>query len=154
MSSSTVDALIREIALRHGVAVGRDDPIMILPTALDVLLKEFETTHAAHMEKLAYSLGETVSKMSAEARSAIEAACNETLASVHEEMSSIANETLRRTVLEIRSEAQSGAETIKRAGEQVARSLEIPLQATRTASLISLAASALVMVAAFFLIAR
>ena len=34
------DALIAEIATRHGVAVSRDDPVMILATLNDLLAKE------------------------------------------------------------------------------------------------------------------
>lgn len=36
----TVDDLIREIAAKHGVAVGRDDPIIILHTINNLLAKE------------------------------------------------------------------------------------------------------------------
>jgi hypothetical protein len=34
------DTLIAEIATRHGVAVSRDDPVMILSTLNELLLEE------------------------------------------------------------------------------------------------------------------
>ena len=39
-TTDPVDHLIREIAVKHGVALGRDDPILILQTLNAQLLEE------------------------------------------------------------------------------------------------------------------
>ena len=40
MMSAENDALIKEIAVKHGIAVGRDDPILILHTLNNQLLQD------------------------------------------------------------------------------------------------------------------
>lgn len=59
-----VDELIREIALTHGVAVGRDDPIMILATANRRLIEATQKSqedllarYKSELERVAASWG-------------------------------------------------------------------------------------------------
>ena len=45
-----IDELIKEIAGKHGVAVGRDDPIMILQTVNTRLLQDSPKAQQAMLE--------------------------------------------------------------------------------------------------------
>lgn len=64
MSDATLDKLIGEIAQKHGVIVGREDPIMILQTMNDRLLRENAVAHdealqgfRAELEELTHTWG-------------------------------------------------------------------------------------------------
>lgn len=63
-STDPVDHLIREIAVKHGVALGRDDPILILQTLNAQLLEEgakaqraMLQTHKEELEAIAQRWG-------------------------------------------------------------------------------------------------
>ena len=47
-----IEALIREIAQKHGIVVGRDDPILILQTINNRLMQDSAKAQQAQLEKL------------------------------------------------------------------------------------------------------
>lgn len=40
MANDKIEAIIKEIAAKHGIAVGRDDPILILQTINEKLMRD------------------------------------------------------------------------------------------------------------------
>lgn len=73
------DTLIAEIATRHGVAVSRDDPVMILATLNDLLAKE-NAEKQAEMLTLFRREMETVSeKWASDAKARAQAMLTQTL---------------------------------------------------------------------------
>ena len=55
-----IDELIREIAVKHGVALGRDDPIVMLQTAIELMIKRL----AEHQQESVQSLQQDMSALS------------------------------------------------------------------------------------------
>ena len=55
-----IDELIREIAVKHGVALGRDDPIVMLQTAIELMIKRL----AEHQQESVQSLQQDISALS------------------------------------------------------------------------------------------
>lgn len=43
--SEKIDALIKEVAIKHGVSLGRDDPILILQTVNEQLIEDTKKVH-------------------------------------------------------------------------------------------------------------
>ncbi|EDB8709749.1 conjugal transfer protein TraM [Salmonella enterica subsp. enterica serovar Schwarzengrund] len=71
-SDDKIEEIIKAIAARHGIAVSRDDPILVLQTINDLLMKDSQAAQQeilesfkSELEVIAYRWGED-SKMKAE----------------------------------------------------------------------------------------
>jgi hypothetical protein len=79
-----IDELIKEIAAKHGIAVGRDDPIMILQTVNARLLDESAKAQQATLERYKEEFEALSARWSSDAKekaervlnAALEASCN------------------------------------------------------------------------------
>jgi hypothetical protein len=67
-----VDMLIREIASKHGISVGRDDPLMILQTINDQLIKEGSEAQEALLQSFKEELEGIAHKWNMDATSKAE----------------------------------------------------------------------------------
>ena len=74
-----VDELIKEIAARHGIAVGRDDPIMILHTVNARLLEDSAKAQQAMLERYKEELEGLSARWSSEAKEKAERILNAAL---------------------------------------------------------------------------
>jgi hypothetical protein len=91
-TNDPVDQLIREIAAKHGVAVGRDDPILILQTINAQLLEDgakaqqdMLQTHKEELEDIAQRWGNDAKDKAERILSAGLAASKEAMARVTQE---------------------------------------------------------------------
>jgi cell division septum initiation protein DivIVA len=95
-----VDELIKEIAGKHGIAVGRDDPIMILQTINARLLEDSARAQQAMLERYKEELEALSARWSSDAKqkaervlnAALEASSNTMRAGAREAVASIGRE--------------------------------------------------------------
>ena len=65
--AEATDELIAEVAARHGIAIGRDDPILVLHTMNERLLKESAAAQQALLDAYRRELEASASRWSADA---------------------------------------------------------------------------------------
>jgi hypothetical protein len=113
-----VDQLIREIAAKHGVAVGRDDPILILQTINAQLLedgakaqRDMLRTHKEELEAIAQRWG-------SDARDKAERILSAGLAASKEAMGRVMQEGAMAATASMRSEIDQALGGITQALEQ------------------------------------
>ena len=73
------EALIAEIATRHGVAVSRDDPVMILATLNDLLAKENAGNQAEMLAQFRREMETVSEKWAGDAKARAQAMLTQTL---------------------------------------------------------------------------
>lgn len=136
LDDAKMDELIREIALRNGVAVSRRDPIMVVHTMNNQLLKEGKAaqqevlnTFKSELEGIAHQWGE-------EAKIKAEKVLNAALSASKEAMVNSMQEGSKRASEEIS----------KALGESVEK-IEAAARSARRAAYTNLAASALIVLA-------
>lgn len=62
-----IEALIQDIAVKHGVAVGRDDPILILQTLHERLLRDAATAQQDRLDRFQEALEASAQRWGEEA---------------------------------------------------------------------------------------
>ena len=99
-----INSLIQEIALTHGVAVSRDDPIMIMQTVHDNLLKDMETAQKALLDQFREELIELNIQWNDEAEARSERVLNASLQANRQAIHDVIHETSNYLTLEIEKE--------------------------------------------------
>jgi hypothetical protein len=102
-----VDELIKEIAGKHGVAVGRDDPIMILQTINARLLEDSAKAQQAMLEGYKQELEALSSRWSSDAKEKADRVLNTSLEASRNSMRAVMQEGARETAASIRAEIDS-----------------------------------------------
>ncbi len=137
--TAQIDELIREIAAKHGVAVSRDDPILILQTINARLMEDSAKAQEELLERYKTEFEGIASRWSAEAKNKAEKILNAALTASKEVMADQMGQGARETASTIRKEiegALSGVSDQLRAVKNLTR-LNI------FASILSLLAAAL-----------
>ena len=139
-----IDHLIREIAAKHGVAVGRDDPILILQTLNAQLLEQGAEaqrtmlhTHKEELELIAQRWG-------SDAKEKAERILSAGLAASKEAMARMMHEGALTATASIRNEIDQALAGIPQAMAQVRSSVRLNMIAaalTMTAAAITLFAT-------------
>ena len=88
MKPDPIDTLIRDIAVRHGIAVGRDDPITILQTMNAHLMREQAAAQQAALDRFSEELEGIAHRWGEDARSKAERTLNAALAASTDAMKS------------------------------------------------------------------
>jgi len=104
-----IEETIKEIAVKHGIAVGRDDPIMILHTINERLMKETAAAQQQILHEFKEELESTAHAWETNAKSISEKILNASLIGV--------KKTIQKVLIE------EG----KRAGESINRDIEAAL---------------------------
>jgi prophage DNA circulation protein len=99
-----IDELIKEIAAKHGIAVGRDDPIMILQTVNACLLADSGKAQQAMLERYKEELEALSARWSSDAKEKAERVLNAAL----EASGNAMRERARETAARMRAELESG----------------------------------------------
>jgi hypothetical protein len=81
-----IEAIIGDIAARHGVAIGRDDPIMILQTLNERLMLDSATAQQETLERFRQELEAIAHRWGEDARSKAERTLNAALAASKDAM--------------------------------------------------------------------
>ena len=86
MMSEENDALIKEIAVKHGIAVGRDDPILILHTLNNQLLQDNRKAQQELLDQFKAELEGLSLRWSSDAKDKAERILNASLVASKESM--------------------------------------------------------------------
>ena len=86
MMSAENDALIKEIAVKHGIAVGRDDPILILHTLNNQLLQDNRKVQQELLDQFKAELEGLSLRWSSDAKDKAERILNASLVASKESM--------------------------------------------------------------------
>ena len=97
--STEVEELIKEIAVKHGIAVGRDDPIMILQTINARLMQDSQKAQQEMLDTFKSELEEMSHRWGIDAKEKAERILNASLAASKDAMGQIMLEAVSYTHL-------------------------------------------------------
>jgi len=104
-----VEELIREIATTHGIAVGRDDPIMILHTINRRLLMDSHNVQQELLRKFQEELEAAAKRWGDASKNRAEKILNAALTASRQTMDAAANDSMNAMVTAMRQEVDRGA---------------------------------------------
>jgi ElaB/YqjD/DUF883 family membrane-anchored ribosome-binding protein len=132
-----IEALIREIAQKHGIVVGRDDPIFVLQTINHRLMQDSARAQQAQLEKLKEELEALAQRWSQDAKEKSERILNASLTVGKQAMAQLMEEGARTTTRLLADEMDG----------LVAR-LAQPVREARQLAVFNIAASCITLLAA------
>ena len=135
--TDAVEDLIGEVARKHGIALGRDDPILVLHTMNDQLVRESAAAQQVLLDAFKQELEALASRWSMEATDRADRIVQASLAGSQEAMTSAMREGANATGASVRAE-------VERALAQIAGRL----QDARRIALLNLAAACITLAAA------
>jgi hypothetical protein len=135
------ESLINEVAIKHGVILGRDDPILILQTMNAKLMEDNAKTQQLMLHQYKEDLEGIALRWGNEAKEKSERILNASLAAAKETMANVLEESARTTALAIQNDIEK---LLSHASEALRR--------TGRTAMINLAASALTLIAASMVI--
>lgn len=132
-----LETLINDIAIKHGVVIGRDDPILILQTMNSKLMEENAKTQQLMLNQYKEDLEGISLRWGNEAKEKSERILNASLTASKEAMANLLQESAHTTALTIQNNIE---ELLSRA--------KGTLRHTKQIAMLNLAASALTLLAA------
>jgi glutathione S-transferase len=135
--TDVVEELIGEVARKHGIAIGRDDPILVLHTMNDRLVRESAAAQQVLLDAYKQELEVLASRWSMEATDRADRILQAALAGSQEAIASAMREGASATGASVRTE-------VERALAQIAGRL----QDARRIALLNLAAACITLAAA------
>ena len=108
------DALIKEIAIKHGIAVGRDDPILILHTLNNQLLQDSRKTQQELLDQFKAELEGLSLRWSIDTREKAERILNVSLAASKESMGHLMQAGTNELVATVKNEVDVALSRIER----------------------------------------
>ena len=140
--NTKIDDTIKEIALKHGVALGKDDPILILQTINDRLMQESTDAQQANLNDFKSELEVMLDMWSKEAKNKAERTLNAAIIASKQSITESINENAKIT-----------AEIVNR---EVVKSIEHHLKPAineaRIISYINIAAATMVMLSSIVIL--
>jgi hypothetical protein len=106
-----VEELIREIAAKHGIAVSRDDPILILQTINSRLLQDSARAQQVMLDQYKEELEALALRWGNDARDKAERILNASLAASKGAMAKVMQEGAREAAASVRGRSRCGAGT-------------------------------------------
>jgi hypothetical protein len=132
-----IEALIREIAQKHGIVVGRDDPIFVLQTINHRLMQDSAKTQRAQLEILKEEMEALAQRWSVDAKEKSERILNASLA------------TGKRTMVDLMEEgARTSAHLLAKEMDDLLVRLAQPLRDARRIAAFNVVASCITLLAA------
>lgn len=108
MSSDRVEALIREIAVTHGIAVSRNDPIMILQTINMRLLDDSAKAQEAMLDAYKQELEGLNQQWGNNAKAMADRVLTASLSASKEAMATLMHQGARELTKGVKSEVEAG----------------------------------------------
>lgn len=143
--SDKFDAAIQEIAIKHGVVLSKDDPILILQTMNDRLLEESQQAQAAMLTKFREEMESISSQWKDDAKEKAEKIINAALAGSKEAMArlllestNISVQSVERMISDSLTEARDLSQQTKKFGWSMLVSSVVILAASSFFMLFSL----------------
>ncbi|WP_039816555.1 conjugal transfer protein TraM [Xanthomonas arboricola] len=136
-SDDKIEELIREIAVKHGIAVGRDDPILILQTINTRLMQDSQAAQQEILDRFKEELEAIAHRWGEDAKGKAERTLNAALTASKEAMAKGMQEG-----------GKAAADTVKRELEAAAAQLAAPLREARRVSYMNIVAAGMAVFAA------
>jgi hypothetical protein len=108
------DALIKKIAVKHGIAVGRDDPILILHTLNNQLLLDSQKAQQELLDQFKAELEGLSLRWSTDAREKAERILNASLVASEESMGHLMQAGANELVATVKNEVDATLKRIER----------------------------------------
>ncbi len=137
-----IEDTIREIAVKHGIAVGRDDPILILHTINDRLMRESSEAQKEILDRFKEELETVAHRWGEDAKKMAERTLNAALMASKDAMSQAMQDGALASVQSVRKELATATDQIKKS-----------MAATKRTALMVLAASSILTVFSVGLVA-
>jgi multidrug efflux pump subunit AcrA (membrane-fusion protein) len=133
MATDRIDETIKEIAVKHGIAVGRNDPILILHTINERLMQDSTAAQQEILDRFKEELEAIAHRWGNDAKNKAERTLNAALVASKEAM-------------------QEGAlittDVIRREIEASVKKIAIPIRESRRAAIMNMAAAGMALIAA------
>lgn len=133
-----IEETIKEIAAKHGIAVGRDDPILILQTINDRLMQESTAAQQANLDAFKSELEEIAHRWGDDAKNKAERTLNAALAASKEAMAATIKENAKATAAAARQQVE----------EAIAQEIKPAIQGARRVSFVSFITAIMLIIAA------
>jgi hypothetical protein len=135
--SNEVDEMIKEIAVKHGIAVGRDDPIMILQTINARLMQDSQKAQQEMLDTFKSELEAMSSRWSVDAKEKAERILNASLAASKDAMGQVMLEDIKVMAASVRGDIDAALSHVS-----------APIRDARRISILNVIASCITMLAA------
>ncbi len=135
--SEEIDELIKEIAVKHGIAVGRDDPIFILQTINNRLMQDSQKAQQEMLDQFKSELEAMSLRWSIDAKEKAERILNASLAASKDAMGQVMLEEAKVTAASVRAEIDAALSHVT-----------APIRDARRISILNVFASCITMLAA------
>lgn len=132
-----IEELIREIAAKHGIAVGRDDPILILQTINTKLMQDSAAAQEAILDAFKSELESIANRWGDDAKEKAERTLNAALAASKEAMTR-----------GMQDAAKVAAEAVRHEIETVTAKLTAPIREARRVAIMNMIAAGMAVAAA------
>lgn len=132
-----IEELIREIAVKHGIAVGRDDPILILQTINTKLMQDSAAAQHEMLEAFKSELESIAHRWSDDAKGKAERTLNAALAASKDAMAK-----------GMEDGAKAAAEAVRREIDAVTAQLVAPIRDAQRVAIMNMVAAGMAVVAA------
>lgn len=109
---SEVEELINEIATKHGIAVGRDDPILILQTINNRLMQDSQKAQQEMLDQFKSELENLSLRWSMDAKEKAERILNASLSASKESMDQLMQAGATEIVITIKSEVDASLDRV------------------------------------------
>ena len=136
-SDDKIEELIREIAVKHGIAVGRDDPILILQTINTRLMQDSQAAQQEILDRFKEELEAIAHRWGDDATGKAERTLNAALAASKEAMAK-----------GMQDGGKAAAEAVRRELEAAAAQLAAPIREARRVSYMNIVAAGMAVFAA------
>lgn len=140
------DALLKEIAVKHGIALGKDDPILILQTINTRLLEDGLAAQKAAMASLKEDLEEIAQRWGHDAKDKAERILTAGLSANKAAMEEAMSQGAKLAGEAVKAEIERGIKRLESASQASTRTATINM----AASLIALASAGLVAILVLF----
>ncbi|WP_017842776.1 conjugal transfer protein TraM [Methylotuvimicrobium buryatense] len=137
MATDKIEETIKEIAVKHGIAVGRDDPILILQTINERLMQDSAAAQQEILDHFKEELEAIAHRWSDDAKNKAERTLNAALTA--------SRETMTQTMQE---GAKSAAELIRREIKAASAQFAAPIREAKRVALMNLIAAGMTIIAA------
>jgi CBS-domain-containing membrane protein len=137
MATDKIEETIKEIAVKHGIAVGRDDPILILQTINERLMQDSAAAQQEILDHFKEELEAIAHRWGDDAKNKAERTLNAALTASREAMTNTMGEG-----------AKSAAELIRREIKAASAQFAAPIREAKRVALMNLIAAGMTIIAA------
>ncbi len=132
-----IEELIREIVTKHGIAVGRDDPILVLQTINRMLMQDSAAAQQEILDRFKEELESIAHRWGEDAKGKAEKTLNAALAASKAAMTRV-----------VQDGGKAAAEAVRREIEAVTAQLVAPIREARRVAMMNMVAAGMAVVAA------